>query len=379
MQIQLYQINKAYKNQTVLKDISLVISEGELISLLGPSGSGKTTLLKIISGLEVPDKGQIWIDNRNITLASPMDRGIGFVFQHYALFKHMSVFDNIAFGQRVKPKALRLSDQEITTKINELIELVQIDNLQDRFPHELSGGQRQRVALARALAVEPRILLLDEPFSALDAKLKIELRRWLRNLQKKSKITIILVTHDQEEALDVSDRIILLNKGQIEQIASPKEIYHSPCNAFVYNFLGNYNVFKAIKDKTGKISIINNEESQLVAHEKWYNKHKIVSNIVSIFQPNKTKSINNVAEEYFEIFVRPHDIEISTKPLKDESIEATITHLNLAGPLVKLELESPGYEFIEVELSQENFEKFELKKGDKVFARAKQITMFGND
>lgn len=377
MQIQLHQISKIYKECEALKEVSLAIQEGELLALLGPSGSGKTTLLKIIAGLENPTQGLIFLDDINVTKLSPMDRNIGFVFQHYALFKHMNVFENIAFGQRVKKKATRLNEEEISAKVNELIELVQIDNLQKRYPHELSGGQRQRVALARALAVEPKILLLDEPFSALDTKLKLELRRWLRKLQKKTNITIILVTHDQEEALDVADRVVILNQGKIEQIGTPREVYHTPLNAFVYNFLGNYNIFRAIKDPTGKISIISKEYSSLVKHEKWYNKHKIVSSIVSIFKPNKSQTLMSESNEYFEIFVRPHDMDIATKPINEEYIEATITHLNLAGPLVKLELESPEYEMIEVELSQENFDKLALKSGDKVYTKAKQVTMFG--
>ena len=373
MQIDLQQISKKFNDCTALTDVSLNIEEGELIALLGPSGSGKTTLLKIIAGLEQQTNGQVIINDQNVNKLSTKDRHIGFVFQHYALFKHMNVFENIAFGLKVKPKSVRLSDKEIEARVNELLKLVQIDNLGLRYVHELSGGQKQRVALARALAVEPKILLLDEPFSALDAKLKLELRRWLRKLQKQTKITIILVTHDQEEALDIADRVVILNDGKIEQIGTPQEIYHSPINAFVYNFLGHYNVFKAIKDSQGKISILSKQASKLVKPKKWYNKHKIVSSIANIFQSNKGTA---EAGEYFEIFVRPHDMEITNKTKEKDYIPAIISHLNLAGPLVKLELESPEYEVIQAEISQEKFESLKLKKGDLIYTKPRQITMF---
>lgn len=376
MQIRLEQVSKIYKDCQALGAISLTIEEGQLMSIIGPSGSGKSTLLKIISGLENLTKGQIHIDNKNVTKSSPKDRDIGFVFQHYALFKHMTVFENIAFGHRVKEKKHRLSNQEIKNRVNELLELVQINNLHNRYPHELSGGQRQRVALARALAVEPKILLLDEPFAALDAKLKLELRRWLRKLQKQTNITIILVTHDQEEALDVADKVMILNNGHIEQIGTPKEIYHTPYNPFVYNFIGHYNVFKAIKNNNGKVSILNKETSLTAKKEKWYNKHKIVSNIASIFTPNKLETTNDQIDEYFEVFVRPHDIELSNNPIDSEYIESTITHINLASSLVKIELESPKYELIQAEITHDVFNNLEVKNGDTVFVKAKQFTMF---
>jgi sulfate/thiosulfate transport system ATP-binding protein len=377
MQISLSQISKHFKDCTALEDVSMTIEKGELIALLGPSGSGKTTLLKIISGLETTSQGQIIINNENVTKLSTKDRNIGFVFQHYALFKHMTVFDNIAFGQRVKPRKSRLDEEEITERVHELSGLVQIENLYNRYPHELSGGQRQRVALARALAIEPQILLLDEPFAALDAKLKLALRRWLRNLQKKTNITIVLVTHDQEEAFDIADRIVLLNEGNIEQIGTPKELYHSPDNPFVYNFLGHYNVFKAIKDSQGNISILTKQDYSLAKQEKWYDKHKIVSSIANLLKTSTQNkdSHKNKIKEYFEVFVRPHDMEITNTPL-DGYIAATITHLNLAGPSAKLELESTEYELIQAEISQKDYEKLDLKKGALVYTKAKQVTMF---
>lgn len=377
MQIEFHQLSKLYKDCSAIEDVSFVINQGELLALLGPSGSGKTTLLKIIAGLEVPSQGQILINQKNVTKLSPKDRDVGFVFQHYALFKHMTVFENIAFGLRVKPKSDRLPNKEIENRVNELLKLVKIDNLGLRYPNELSGGQRQRVALARALAVEPKILLLDEPFSALDAKLKLELRRWLRELQKQTKITIILVTHDQEEALDIADRVVILNKGKIEQIGTPKEIYHTPDNEFVYNFLGHYNVFKATKDIQGKISILSKKDCSISKAKKWYNTHKIVSNIANIFRSSKSMDSLEL-KEFFEVFVRPYDMEITNKQKNDEYIKAVITHFNLAGPLVKLELESSEYELIQAEISQENFDNLKLKKGEVVYTKPKQITMFEN-
>jgi sulfate/thiosulfate transport system ATP-binding protein len=377
MQIRLDHLKKEYRDCTALEDVSLVIEEGELIALIGPSGSGKTTLLKIIAGLETPTQGQIYINDKNVTNLELKDREIGFVFQHYALFKHMNVYENIAFAYKVKPRKIRLSKEDIEDKVHELAKLVQIENLLHRHPHELSGGQRQRVALARALAVKPKILLLDEPFAALDAKLKLQLRRWLRKLQKNSNITIILVTHDQEEALDIADRVLVLHNGSVEQIDTPKEVYHSPSNSFVYNFIGHYNVFKAAKDSNGKISILNKETSKMIKQDKWYNKHKIVSNIASLFNSSKVEQPSNQKfEEYFEVFVRPHDVEINTKPLNEECISANITHINLAAPFVRLELESPEYELIQAEMSHESFAKLAIKKNDLVYVKPKQVTMF---
>lgn len=375
MQILLQEISKNYKDCQALSDVSLDIHKGELIALVGPSGSGKTTLLKIIAGLENPTKGEIYINNKKVTNLSPKDRNIGFVFQHYALFKHMNVYENIAFPYKVQPKKNRLSEDAIKIRVKELAKLVQIENLLDRYSHELSGGQRQRVALARALAVEPEILLLDEPFAALDAKLKLELRRWLRKLQQKNNITIILVTHDQEEALDLADRVLILNSGVVEQVGTPQEVYHSPNNSFVYNFLGHYNLFKAIKDSQGQISILNQAVKEMVKEKKWYNRHKVVSTIAKLLTSNLTKEKDDI-EEYFEVFVRPHDIEISVKPFDDGYIVAKVAHINLAAPIVKLELESVEYELIQVEISHEDFKKLQIEKNTQVYIKPRQVTMF---
>lgn len=377
MKIELHQISKKFKGLTILSNVSIEVEEGGLLALLGPSGSGKTTLLKMIAGLEIPDKGHIYINKRNVTKLSPKDRNVGFVFQHYALFKHMNVFENVAFGMRVVEKSKRLSEKKISEKVRELLDLVQIGHLEKYLPNELSGGQRQRVALARALAVEPKILLLDEPFSALDRKLKQDLRRWLKALQEKTNITIILVTHDQEEALDIANKIVVLNKGKIEQIGTAEEIYHSPENQFIYNFLGHYNNFRAIKDKQGKISIISLKQSLNKKPLAWYNKSKIISSFANIFRNNQKENeyLNNV-NEYFEVFVRPHDIELSKKLSNDNSFEVKITHINLAGPFVKLELKSPEYELIHAEMSQEFYQANKFKVGELVYANARQITLF---
>src|SRR5208283_2425987 len=227
-----------------LKDVSLRIESGELVALLGPSGSGKTTLLRIIAGLELPDSGTIRLHEEDATNATASQRHVGFVFQHYALFRHLSVFENIAFGLRLRPKATRPSEEQIRSRVKELLQLIQLDWLGDRFPNQLSGGQRQRVALARALAVEPRVLLLDEPFGALDAKVRKELRRWLRRLHDELHIASVFVTHDQEEALEVADRVSIMIHGRIEQVGTPLEVYDNPANAFVYKFIGDVNLFR---------------------------------------------------------------------------------------------------------------------------------------
>lgn len=375
MYIQLDKVSKSYKKSEILHDISLSINEGELVTLIGPSGSGKTTLLKIIAGMESPTKGDIFINSKNVSSQLIHERNIGFVFQHYALFKHMNIFENIAFAYRVKPKKLRLSDALIEEKVTKLSNLVQIEDLLDRYPHELSGGQRQRVALARALAVEPKILLLDEPFAALDAKLKFELRKWLRDLKKDRNITIVLVTHDQEDALDIADRVFILNKGNIEQIGTAEEIYNNPANSFVYNFLGNYNVFRAVRTEDDKILLITSKESNTLHKEKWFSKHKIVSNLFSLLK-NNSKEFSKPVTSYFDVFVRPHDIEIYTKPIDLESIQATIIHINIAAPFVKIELESPEYELIHAEISHDNFAKLQIKKDDIVYIKPRQITVF---
>src|SRR5574344_447626 len=241
MSIEIRNVSKRFGAFQALDEINLDIRSGELVALLGPSGCGKTTLLRIIAGLETPDVGSIVFHGEDVSGHDVRDRNVGFVFQHYALFRHMTVFDNVAFGLRMKPKKERPSEAQSKDKVHELLGMVQLDWLADRYPEQLSGGQRQRIALARALAVEPEILLLDEPFGALDAKVRKELRRWLANLHEEINLTSVFVTHDQEEAMEVADRIVVMNKGVIEQIGTPAEVYENPASEFVYHFLGDSN------------------------------------------------------------------------------------------------------------------------------------------
>jgi len=243
--IEAQSITKRFGEFTALDGVDLRVKEGDLLALLGPSGSGKTTLLRIIAGLETPDAGRVFIDGEDATDHAVGDRGIGFVFQHYALFKHMSVLENVAFGLRVKPRRQRLPEAEIRKRSLELLDFVQLSGLAGRMPAQLSGGQRQRVALARALAVRPRVLLLDEPFGALDARVRKDLRRWLRKLHDELHITSVFVTHDQEEALELADRVVVMNRGRIEQVGSTDELYEHPASPFIFDFLGDANVLPA--------------------------------------------------------------------------------------------------------------------------------------
>ena len=252
MSIEIRNVSKQFGDFQALRDVSLDIKSGELIALLGPSGCGKTTLLRIIAGLETPDVGTIHFSGEDTTDVHVRERNVGFVFQHYALFRHMTVFENVAFGLRMKPRKERPSEAVIKEKVMNLLKLVQLDWIADRFPSQLSGGQRQRIALARALAVEPKVLLLDEPFGALDAKVRKELRRWLRRLHDELHVTSIFVTHDQEEALEVADRVVVINKGQIEQEGTPQQVWDNPASPFVYGFLGDVNLFKG-RAKDGQV------------------------------------------------------------------------------------------------------------------------------
>lgn len=262
MSIEVQQVNKSFGNFKALNEINLSIQSGELVALLGPSGCGKTTLLRIIAGLEKPDSGHIIFNGDDVSRRDVRKRNVGFVFQHYALFRHMTVFDNVAFGLRMKPRRQRPSENIIHDKVLELLRMVQLDWLADRYPEQLSGGQRQRIALARALAVQPEILLLDEPFGALDAKVRKELRRWLANLHEEINLTSVFVTHDQEEAMEVADHIVVMNKGVIEQIGTPAEVYENPANEFVYHFLGDSNQLQ-----------LDNQQIQFRPHEVLLSRH----------------------------------------------------------------------------------------------------------
>lgn len=350
MSIEISNITKSFDAFKALSNIHLKINTGELVALLGPSGSGKTTLLRIIAGLETADEGSIIFDGEDNTNKSTQDRKVGFVFQHYALFKHMTVFENIAFGLKVQPSKLRPSKEEIKKKVQELLSLVKMEELANRYPAQLSGGQRQRIALARALAVEPKVLLLDEPFGALDAKVRKDLRRWLRKLHDEYPITSVFVTHDQEEALDVADRIVILNKGKIEQIGTPEEVYDNPANPFVYNFLGNVNLFHG-RVHDGKVDL----------------------GSIILDAPEHAKSGDKNVISY----IRPHDIEISLEAQGNEYFEAEIVFIRAVGPIVNLELKRlKGGEYIEAEISKEIYKKLDLKEQQKVYVRPKDYKVF---
>ncbi|MGL5533813.1 MAG: sulfate/molybdate ABC transporter ATP-binding protein, partial [Plesiomonas shigelloides] len=284
MSVEVRHIQKAFNGFATLHDINLTFPSGELAALLGPSGCGKTTLLRIIAGLEQEDSGQILLNGQDVSALTARDRQVGFVFQHYALFRHMSVFENVAFGLRVKPRKLRPDEATIRRKVNTLLELVHLGHLAGRYPNELSGGQRQRVALARTLAVEPQVLLLDEPFGALDAQVRKELRRWLRQLHDELLVTSLFVTHDQEEALEVADRIVVMNKGQVEQIGSPEEVYETPATPFVHQFLGTVNLLPA----------------QIQGQQIHFDGHVLPA----------SSALDYAFGSQAVAFVRPHDIEV---------------------------------------------------------------------
>ena len=348
MSIQVDHVTKRFGTFTVLNDVSLHAQAGELIALLGPSGCGKTTLLRILAGLERPDQGRILLHGVEVTDQRITDRRVGFVFQHYALFRHMTVAENVAFGLSVLPQAQRPSPDKIQKKVDELLSLVQMRAMADRYPNQLSGGQRQRVALARALAVEPKLLLLDEPFGALDAKVRKELRRWLRRLHDELHITSILVTHDQEEALEAADRVVVMHQGHIEQIGTPDEVYENPATPFVYQFLGDVNVFH------GRIS------HDRPAHEEASGQRRM-----------------DASGEHEVTFVRPHDLELSLSRTTTTQLEATVRFVITAGSRVRLELASKDSpQIIAVELTKERYRELKLQQGDVVFVHPKQLQVF---
>src|SRR5690348_421962 len=303
MSIEVRNLRKTFGDFVALDNVSLEVPGGELVALLGPSGSGKTTLLRIIAGLEPADQGSIHFHGEEATDRPVRERQVGFVFQHYALFRHMSVFENVAFGLRVRPRRLRPSEASIRETVMGLLSLVQLDVLADRRPSELSGGQRQRVALARALAVKPKVLLLDEPFGALDAKVRKELRRWLRKLHEEIHITTLFVTHDQEEALEVADRVAILRAGRIEQIGTPEEIYDNPASPFVYDFLGNVNLFSG-RAHEGAVVIGDTEFA--------------------------VRGTAGEGDTPAVAFVRPHDIRVAREPLGTSWFAARVIHTNAA-------------------------------------------------
>ena len=341
---------KSFGSFVALNDVSLQIAEGELVALLGPSGSGKTTLLRVLAGLDFPDSGQVLFDGGDATNVSARDRRVGFVFQHYALFRHMTVFDNVAFGLSVRRGPDRPSKVAIHERVRHLLSMVQLEGMAGRFPSQLSGGQRQRVALARALAIQPRVLLLDEPFGALDARVRKELRRWLRKLHDELKITGVFVTHDQEEALEVADRVVVMNQGRIEQIGTPTQIYDDPATPFVYQFLGNVNAL-ACRIREG------------------------VAEIGTLTLP--APAYAGVQDAAGVAFVRPHDLLLS-RPGEGSGVPAEVVHVSVLGPLVRVEVVLGG-QTLEAEMSRQRHAEQTFVPGEQVLVWPRQARFFLHD
>ncbi len=345
MSIEVKNLVKRFGSVTVCDNLNIDIPSGELVALLGPSGSGKTSLLRIIAGLEQPDSGSVLFNGEDTTNVSVKDRNVGFVFQHYALFGHMSIFENVAFGLRVRPKSTRPSEEQIRKKVTELLKLVQLDWIADRYPHQLSGGQRQRIALARALAVEPKVLLLDEPFGALDAKVRKELRRWLRRLHDEMHITSVFVTHDQEEAMEVSDRIVVMNQGRIEQEGTPDEVYDHPASPFVLQFLGDVNLFHGRDHAPGEVAASS-----------------------STGQPDDVS------------YVRPHEIQVLASA-EQGSLAVSLVHALTVGPNTRLEFRrADGRGEIDVELPRGEYAALRdsgiLQPGATVHLKPRRVRRF---
>jgi sulfate/thiosulfate transport system ATP-binding protein len=347
MSISVKNLFKRYGRKVVLDNVSVEAPTGSLLALLGPSGSGKTTLLRIIAGLDVPDEGSVHYQNGDVTQFSARDRNVGFVFQHYALFRHMSVFENVAFGLRVR----KWAEPRVRERVMELLELVRLEELADRYPSTLSGGQKQRIALIRALAPQPRVLLLDEPFGALDAKVRQELRHWLRRFHDELHVTSIFVTHDQEEAFEVADRIVVMNKGQIEQDGTPAEVFEHPANAFVMDFLGNVNIFPvSLQDGRALLGRLEMPLSQV--------------------------PLNG---DTGHVYIRPHELDIMPTHA-GTGLEARIVHINPAGSVVKIRLFAEQFGLIvNVDLSPERYNALQLKQADLVCISPKMARMFVDD
>ncbi|OIK10195.1 sulfate ABC transporter ATP-binding protein [Bacillus sp. MUM 116] len=341
MGISIKDVSKSFGTYSAVKNVNLEVPTGDFVALLGPSGSGKTTLLRLIAGLENIDSGKVLFNGIDYTHKTVKERKVGFVFQNYALFQHMNIFENVAFGLKVKARKSRPSKTEIREKVFELLKLVQLEEFADRYPSQLSGGQKQRIALARSLVVEPEVLLLDEPFGALDAKVRLELRHWLREIHQKLNITTIFVTHDQEEALEMADTVVVMNNGGIEQIGSPEEVYHHPLNAFVYSFLGRVNEFRG----------------------------------------DDLFHINNQIEETEETigYIRPHEIVLS-KLVKKGSVPAEVRHVHTVGSIVRIELRQIySNNFFEAEMNANKYREMgSFQKGEILYAEFKNLVVFGN-
>lgn len=332
MAIVVENVSKQFGSFKAVDEVNLEIESGSLVALLGPSGSGKSTLLRLIAGLELPDRGKIWLTGNDATHQSVQERNIGFVFQHYALFKHMTVRQNIAFALEIR----KAKKPKVKERVEELLDLVQLSALGDRYPSQLSGGQRQRVALARALAVQPQVLLLDEPFGALDAKVRKDLRVWLRRLHDEVHVTTVFVTHDQEEAMEVSDEIVVMNKGRVEQVGSPAEIYDHPASAFVMSFIGPVNVLPSTSN---------------------------------IFQGNGFESTNP------EMFLRPQDVMIQREQ-NGTTVAAKISRLIHLGWEIQAELTLDDGQVVTAHLTRERFDQLQLQPEERVYVKPKDAKSF---
>ena len=351
MSIEVRQLSKAFGQTVVCDQLSLAIATGELVALLGPSGSGKTTLLRMLAGLEVPDTGSVHLHGEDATHTDVRARRVGFVFQHYALFAHMTIFENVAFGLRVRPRtakpgstvAPRPKEAEIQHKVMQLLKLVQLEGLAERYPHQLSGGQRQRIALARALAVEPKVLLLDEPFGALDAKVRKELRRWLRRLHDEVHVTSVFVTHDQQEAMEVADRIVVMNHGRIEQVGTPDQIYDHPATPFVLQFLGDVNRLPGLNGRSGPA-------------------------------PFSADGADGT------VYVRPHELEILGHAAPD-TWAVTLSQALTVGTQMRIECKRQDAEgYVDVEMPRAEYSALRahlsLERGSRLWLRPRRITRF---
>lgn len=352
MSISAQNLIKRFGSFVALDNVSVECPAGQLVALLGPSGSGKTTLLRIIAGLEVPDSGTVLFRDDDITRHSARDRNVGFVFQHYALFRHMTVFENVAFGLRVRKAA----EAKIRDRVMELLRLVRLEEKAHRYPTELSGGQKQRIALIRALAPDPKVLLLDEPFGALDAKVRSELRTWLRKFHDEYHVTSIFVTHDQEEAFEVADRVVVMNRGKVEQHGTPIEVFEHPATAFVMDFLGNVNKLpvrveggRALLGETGQVEV-------------------------------PAKLFGTTEDGRIDAYIRPHELDISRSPDSGNCLHAKVIHINPAGSIVKVRLMAEDFGLmINVDLTPEHFRHLTLRVGDGVFVTPKGGKVFEPD
>lgn len=349
MSITATNVTKRFGQFTALDNVSVNCPAGELVALLGPSGSGKTTLLRIIAGLEVPDGGTVHYQDDDVTRRSAKDRHVGFVFQHYALFRHMTVFENVAFGLRIR----KWPEAKVRDRVHELLRLVRLEEKAQHYPGSLSGGQKQRIALTRALAPEPKVLLLDEPFGALDAKVRTELRSWLRRFHDEFHITSIFVTHDQEEAFEVADRVVVMNKGRVEQEGAPIEVFEHPANAFVMDFLGNVNKLP-VRVEGGRLLLGETGDVEVPA------------NLL-------THTENGRADAY----IRPHELDLSRSADGGNCMLGKVVHINPAGSIVKVRLLAEDFGLmINVDLTPERYRSLVLKPNEHVFVTPKAGKVF---